>query len=77
MKTEKAIRCDGWRRRGGAFTFGPVKWEQCENDAVVILKIRQQGEVKESPCCMECWNESIENADKIEIIEAKPIREEK
>lgn len=73
MKTAKTVRCEGWRRYGGAFTFGPVRWEQCKNDAVVNLKVRQEGEVQEMPGCMECWNEAIENSGKIEILEAKPI----
>ena len=64
------IRCEGWRRTGGAFSFGPVKWSQCENNAIVMLKVSQK-EVKEFPACIECWNEAIERG--IEIIEARPL----
>lgn len=65
-------RCDGWRRYGGAFTLGPVKWEQCKNDATVLLTIEQDGEVlKDSPACAECWKEGREKG--IKQLEAKPI----
>ena len=64
------IRCEGWRRTGGAFSFGPVKWSQCENNAIVMLEVRQK-EVKEFPACIECWNEAIGRG--IEIMEARPL----
>ena len=63
-------RCEGWRRYGGAFTLGPVEWRQCENDAIVLLKVRQE-KIEELPACAECWKEVLEN--KIEILESKPI----
>jgi hypothetical protein len=67
-----ALRCEGYRRRGGAFTFGPVSWAQCENRAVVFVTIDQGGEItKDCPCCLECWSEGIEQG--IKQIDAKPI----
>ncbi len=67
------IRCEGWRRHGGAFSFGPVKWAQCKEDAVVLLTIKQGKEKKTTlPACKLCWNKSI-NHKGIKIIEVKPI----
>jgi hypothetical protein len=65
------MRCEGWRRRGGAFTFGPVKWEQCNNDAVVMLEV-EQGQVEKQPACLACWNEAVER--RIKIISSVPIK---
>ena len=64
------VRCEGWRRYGGAFTLGPVEWKQCENVAIVMLKVNQ-GKIEELPACAECWAEVREN--KIEVLEVKPI----
>lgn len=33
-------QCEGWRRRGGMMTFGPVKWSQCSNDALNTKAIK-------------------------------------
>lgn len=65
------MKCEGWRRYGGAFKFGPVRWEQCKNKPLVKLTVKQEGEVKEVPACKECWQEAIEN--KIEIQKVTPI----
>jgi hypothetical protein len=65
------MRCEGWRRTGGAFTFGPVKWEQCTEDAIVNLVVTQKDKQETLPACKTCWQECIDN--KIEINEAKPI----
>lgn len=68
----KPIRCDGWRRHGGAFTIGRPVWSQCENDATVLLTIEQEGKVlTDSPACAECWAEGIERG--IKQLSAKPI----
>ena len=67
------MRCEGWRRYGGAFTFGPVKWEQCKNEAVVVLKVKQE-KTEDLPSCIDCWNEAIER--KIKIISSNPIKAE-
>jgi hypothetical protein len=53
----KPPRCEGWRRRGGAFTLGPVSWEQCKADAVALLTVKQDGEVSTLPGCFQCWDE--------------------
>lgn len=59
------MQCEGWRRYGGAFTFGPVRWEQCKNEAVVILGVVQDGKTDEYPSCRVCWQECIDNGIKI------------
>jgi len=64
------MRCEGYRRYGGAFTLGPVKWEQCKNDAIAIIECSQDGETKEFPACTECWNEAIEKG--IPITKSRP-----
>lgn len=64
------MRCEGWRRTGGAFTFGPVKWEQCAKEAIVMLKVRQEKE-EELHSCLDCWNECKEN--NIEILGVEPL----
>ncbi len=71
-KTKKATRCEGFRRYGGAFTLGPVHWEQCKANGIVTLKFKDGSKVKTLPACQECWNDCLEN--EIEIIEARPIR---
>lgn len=65
------IRCEGWRRYGGAFTLGPVHWEQCKEKAVVMIKVKQEGKVDLLPACMTCWHEAIRRG--IKILEARPI----
>lgn len=67
-----APRCEGHRRYGGAFTLGPVKWEQCRNTATVLLTVEQNGQIlKDSPACAECWEEGRRAG--IKQIDAKPI----
>lgn len=53
-------QCEGWRRKGGAFSLGPVTWSQCENEATAILTVTQDGETRDFPACGTCWNECIE-----------------
>ena len=75
MPTVKQIvseRCEGWRRHGGVWTFGPVKWEQCTNEAEVMLTVKQEGKKETLPACKTCWQEAIDN-EGIEIISAAPI----
>lgn len=71
--TESGIpnRCEGWRRHGGAFTLGPVHWEQCASQGAVILTISNGKEIKTLPACKKCWEECIEN--KLNIIKVTPI----
>lgn len=71
MKTKKNIRCEGWRRYGGAFSLGPVTWEQCKNNATVTLRFVQDKKEQTLPACKACWNECLEN--KLKILEAKPL----
>ena len=63
-------QCEGWRRKGGAFLFGPAVWSQCENKATVMLEVVQDGKSIESPACFTCWSEVI--AGEFEIASAKP-----
>jgi hypothetical protein len=69
--TTTAPRCEGYRRYGGVFTFGPVRWEQCNENATVMLTVVQDGKKETLPACPTCWNECIEN--KMKIIAATPI----
>ena len=71
VKEAKPKRCEGYRRYGGVFTLGPVRWEQCKEQGTVMLAVEQDGEVQTMPACLKCWNEVIEK--KIKVIEAKPI----
>ena len=65
-------QCEGWRRSGGAFSFGPVKWEQCKKDAVVELVVIQDKKETTIPSCMICWDKAMGN-DKIKIKHAEPL----
>lgn len=71
----KTMRCEGYRRSGDAFNLGPVRWEQCGNDAAVsltvLLKPEQDGTEHNFPVCQECWQEAIQN--EIPIHQVKPI----
>ncbi len=68
-------RCKGWMRTGGAFTFGPVRWDQCEKDGVVILTVRQEGsKEKPMPACLSCWEECTKSKN-ISVLSATPIKE--
>lgn len=64
-------RCEGWRRYGGVFTFGPVKWVQCKERGIVSLTVKQDGKTQTLPSCKTCWNEAIEKG--IKITKATPI----
>lgn len=72
MKT----RCEGWRRYGGAFSLGPVKWEQCKEDAIVMLTVVQDGKTEKLPACKTCWKECIEKNIRIEKVEPEDERGE-
>ncbi len=66
-------RCEGWIRKGGAFTLGPVEWTQCENESIVMIKFKQGDEdVTTLPACKGCWQRCIDSND-IKILSAKPI----
>jgi hypothetical protein len=66
------MRCEGWRRYGGMMTLGPVTWRQCEEEGIVSIKVKQDGEIATFPACKICWKEAITDKD-IEIIEVVPL----
>lgn len=66
------VQCEGWRRYGGAFSFGPPQWRQCENAATMVLTVTQKDVTQDVPACNECWGEACAT-DGIKIVEAKPI----
>lgn len=65
------MRCEGYRRYGGAFSLGPVTWEQCKEEAAVIMKCEQEKKVSTFPACFTCWEEAIKTG--IKIINVKTI----
>lgn len=69
-----ARRCEGWTRRGGAFSFGPATWRQCENEGTVMLTCLNDGAKKPVtlPACMECWQRAIDNKGTT-VVSAEPI----
>lgn len=78
-QTEKpttAGRCEGWVRRGGVFTFGPVTWSQCENKGVVMLTCKNNGseEPVTLPSCMGCWQRAKDDGC-VTVLGAEPIAE--
>lgn len=58
------MRCEGWRRTGGAFSLGPPTWSQCDNNATVMLDIEQEDR-QQMPACNMCWSEAKEVGLKI------------
>lgn len=38
--------------------MGPVKWEQCKEQAEFLIRVKQDGSTKEFPCCKTCWREA-------------------
>jgi len=72
MDNNNVVQCEGWRRRGGAFTMGGrPKWTQCKNDAIVMVEAVQDGKTEMMPACMTCWEESVERG--IQINKVTPI----
>ncbi len=70
------MRCEGWTRHGGVFSFGPVTWEQCEAEAKLMVKFKQEGEVQTLPACAQCYVKIVES-DKIEVLDVKDIPKKK
>ncbi len=74
------MECEGWRRKGGAFTFGPVEWRRCEEKAKVMITFTQKQNNKEAPekgelpACMTCLKECNEN-DQITVLKVSPIED--
>ncbi len=71
IKVTVKRQCEGWRTHGGAFSFGPVNWEQCKHEAIVVLTVIQE-KTEEMPACLTCWQEAIDN--KIKISAVIPLR---
>lgn len=69
-----AQRCEGYKRTGGAFTFGTPVWRRCESEATVMVTAEQDGTVSSFPVCHSCWSEAVERG--ITIVEATPILED-
>ena len=69
------MRCKGYKRYGSFMAFGPRKWEQCEADGVVMLKVDQNGKKESLPACTNCWNDV--KKDGITIFSVDPIPEER
>jgi hypothetical protein len=69
-------RCEGWVRHGGAFTLGPVTWEQCPNDATIMLTVvRKKGDKLPPtlPACGSCWQRCIDDTN-IKIVKVELIK---
>lgn len=64
------MRCEGWTRKGGVFTLGPVTWSQCENEAVVMLEVEQE-KIEKQPACIDCWKKGIKEG--IKILSVEPL----
>ena len=69
------IQCEGYVRTGGAFSLGPVRWVQCENEAKVNIRLIQDGKEETLPGCNDCWQRAIEWKG-IKIISVEPIKED-
>ena len=63
--SNEIVRCEGWTRKGGAFSLGPVVWSQCENVATRLHCINQGDGEEIMPSCEECTVEAIDNGIKI------------
>ncbi len=71
------MRCEGWRKPGSFMTFGPRHWEQCSNEAIVMIKFERKGENQILPACAQCWQDCIDNRDpSMRILEVTPILKE-
>ena len=68
------MRCEGWRRLGGVFTFGIPKWYQCKNKATVMLTVLQKDKPRTTlPACQTCWSEALESLT-VKVLKATPIK---
>lgn len=68
-KHPKRPRCEGYIRHGGAFSLGPIRWEQCKRRAIVNLEFREKGKrhLKMLPACAGCWRRVREAKDQYTI----------
>ena len=72
MSDETIIRCEGQTKIGAFQMGGYAGWRQCENDAVVILKVRQdKGKITDQPSCSKCWErgKKFSNVEIVETVE--------
>ena len=67
-----SVRCEGYRRFGGAFSLGPVTWQQCSERAIAVLTIEQDGKVQDVPACSKCWTEAMYYGG-IKITATRPV----
>ncbi|KKK76129.1 hypothetical protein LCGC14_2866780 [marine sediment metagenome] len=69
MKEKDTIRCEGQTKIGAFQMGGYAGWRQCENDAVIILKVRQdKGKITDQPSCDVCWKRAKKYTN-VEIVE--------
>ena len=67
------MRCEGWTRKGGAFTLGLPTWHQCEEEGTVNIEFKQGNEeITTLPMCNKCWEKGIEK-EEIKILSVEPI----
>jgi hypothetical protein len=70
---KKKTQCEGWRRYGGVFTLGPVKWEQCKETATVTALITNPDEKpKGFAACDHCLIEALTTTG-MKVAKIKPI----
>lgn len=73
------MRCEGMTRHGGMMTIGRPYWEQCKNEAVVMITFEQSPggyghTITEGtlPACIDCWK-NAENEKEIKIKKVTPL----
>ena len=64
------MRCEGWTLPGSFMTLSPRTWRQCENEAIVILEVKQE-KIEKQPACMGCWKKGIKKG--IEVLSVEPV----
>jgi hypothetical protein len=63
----KGSRCEGYRRKHNFMTLGGrVEWEQCTNEAIMVLEVKQDEGIGKFPACEKCYEECKER--EIEIL---------
>lgn len=75
MKKKIKKQCEGWRRYGGAFTMGPVTWEQCKEKATVMVEGKNHDETlyKTLPMCDTCLREA-QTTTGVKVRKITPIK---
>jgi len=69
LDTAFPYQCEGFRRYGGALSFGPPQWLRCAETGTVLLGIDGRTPI---PACHECWQECIENGMNIDTVTPIP-----